>query len=784
MKNSFRLFQVVGIFVFLFSNAFAQTQPTISYQGVLQNNGSPVNGPQTMKILIYVSATGGTALYSETQTDTLTNGLFNISIGSVTPLLPTLDFRKQYYLAVSVNGGAETSPRSLVSFAPYAFRALISDTASYAAKATVANGLSSGAVNSVNGETGTVTVSGANGITVSNSPPNIVIGSTGVQSLNTQGGKLTLVGAGGTTITDTGSVLTIRSATFTGGTGVQAVQNSDGSITIANGSGPIVTISLAQQSATNGQALVWNGSAWKPATISGSSGVDSIKDLQDCRDDGSSVYIGAGSGVNNSGKDMNVALGIGAMHANTTGTDNVAIGDSALTTNTIGSSVVAIGKNALAKYNFANSVNYGELAIGTGAEQNMSVGYSYNTAIGFQALSQNTIGAVNTAVGYQAMAFSTTKGNNGFGYNQAFGYQALANDTGFYNCAFGSTAMMDNTSGSGNCAFGSTALGTGRTGSFNTAIGFGAMVHNDSGSFNVAVGAAALFIPLERSHIVAIGDSALYNNGTSQPNQLVPAGGDSAMANTAVGAEALRTNGTGSYNTATGYQALYSNSVGYRNTSVGYEALNSNVTGSDNTAVGSSAGTSTSLNNTTTLGSGAQATASNEVVLGNGNVTSFYCQGAYAATTANSANLVVTASGQIMRSTSSARYKTNIRDLDFNADAIYNLRPVSYTSKLDGKPYFGLVAEDVAKVFPELAEYARAKDVIPGSTSEELIPDAVKYPMLSVLLLQELKKEHEKGRNEERQLENQSSELKSEAATIANLERRIETLESSQKSRP
>jgi hypothetical protein len=115
--------------------------------------------------------------------------------------------------------------------------------------------------------------------------------------------------------------------------------------------------------------------------------------------------------------------------------------------------------------------------------------------------------------------------------------------------------------------------------------------------------------------------------------------------------------------------------------------------------------------------------------------------------------MVVTSTGQIMRSTSSARYKTNIHDLDINTDRIYDLRPVSYTSKIDGKEYFGLVAEDVAKVLPDLAEYAKAKDVIPGSTSDAVIPDAVKYPLLSVLLLEELKKQKQINADIERRLE-------------------------------
>ena len=63
---------------------------------------------------------------------------------------------------------------------------------------------------------------------------------------------------------------------------------------------------------------------------------------------------------------------------------------------------------------------------------------------------------------------------------------------------------------------------------------------------------------------------------------------------------------------------------------------------------------------------------------------------------------------------------------------------------------------------------ARTKDVIPGSTSEALIPHAVKYPMLSVLLLEELKKKHARSGEQEK--------------INADLERRLEALEAAQKS--
>jgi hypothetical protein len=377
-----------------------------------------------------------------------------------------------------------------------------------------------------------------------------------------------------------------------------------------------------------------------------------------------------------------------------------------------------------------------------------------DVAVGGSSLPNNTSGSQNVAIGYFAL---------------------LANTVGSDNVAVGSNAMA---SAAGDSTYGNTACGA-RTlaglvygGNFNTALGFEAGNNCGTGTSNVAVGVDALNGNIAPSYLIAIGDSALFHNGTGSTVQVL----DSATCNTAIGSKSLVTNINGSYNTATGFHSLYDNLNGYRNTALGYVALNQNVSGNDNTAIGDSTGpTSSALNNTTTLGSGARATVSNEVVIGNGSVTSLYCQGAYAATTANSANLYVSSSGQIMRSTSSARYKTNIHDLDINTDKLYDLRPVSYTSKIDGKEYFGLVAEEVAKVLPELAEYAKSKDVIPGSTSEEVIPDAVKYPMLSVLLLEELKKEHAKSEAQEKQLDEQKE-------INANLERRMEALEAEQKS--
>jgi microcystin-dependent protein len=105
----------------LCSTAYAQVPPRINYQGVLTNSsGTPINATVSMVLKLYNVSSGGTALYSETQTVTVTNGVFNLLIGSVTPL--TLPFDVQYYLGITVGTDPEMAPRQPLASVPYAIR--------------------------------------------------------------------------------------------------------------------------------------------------------------------------------------------------------------------------------------------------------------------------------------------------------------------------------------------------------------------------------------------------------------------------------------------------------------------------------------------------------------------------------------------------------------------------------------------------------------------------------------------------------------------------------------
>jgi hypothetical protein len=190
----------------------AQVPRTISYQGILADNlGNYVpDGNHTLQLSLYEQATGGSSVYTETQSVPVVRGVFNAIIGSVTLLPMTLSFDRAYFLGVSVDGGAELAPRTPLTAVPYAMRAAV---------ATVAEGLApnaTGVVTSVNGANGTVQ----------------------------------LVGGGTTSINRSGSTITISSS-GSGGVGMQGLQNTDGSIDITNPSGPVGTVSVAKEGITS-----------------------------------------------------------------------------------------------------------------------------------------------------------------------------------------------------------------------------------------------------------------------------------------------------------------------------------------------------------------------------------------------------------------------------------------------------------------------------------------------------------------------------------------------------
>jgi hypothetical protein len=110
--------------------ASADISPYISYQGVMRDDVGNVvpDGDYVTVFAIYDTATGGTALWAESQTVSTTDGIFNVHLGSVEPLTP-LAFDASYWLGISIDGGAELTPRTELTSAPYAQRARYADAA-------------------------------------------------------------------------------------------------------------------------------------------------------------------------------------------------------------------------------------------------------------------------------------------------------------------------------------------------------------------------------------------------------------------------------------------------------------------------------------------------------------------------------------------------------------------------------------------------------------------------------------------------------------------------------
>jgi len=444
------------------------------------------------------------------------------------------------------------------------------------------------------------------------------------------------------------------------------------------------------------------------------------------------------------------AEGTQALQSLTTGAGNTGVGFRALFADTTGSFNTGLGAGTLV-LNQADS----NTAVGALALLLNTTGFQ-NTAVGTAALLNNTIGNGNTATGNNAL-FSNTEGN--------------------FNTAIGGAALVSNTTGAGNTATGTLALDANTTGSLNTATGFAALQSNTTGGNNTAMGAGALNFNTLGHENTAIGQIALQNNTEGAFNT---ATGQGALAsntigvnNTASGAGALFLNNTGGSNTAIGFQALNNNTVGGSNTVIGHGAMFNNLTGSNNTAIGNVA-----LHNSHTSGSigrGFQAglnvtNASNVICIGNfGADVSDSCfigniRGV-ATHMADAIPVVIDSLGQLGTQSSSNRFKKDIKPMDGTSNSILELKPVTfhYNGDIKDTPQFGLIAEEVEKINPNLV----VRD-------KEGKPYTVRYDAVNAMLLNEFLKEHKKTEQLEATVAGLVATVKEQATQIQKVSAQLE----------
>ncbi len=340
-----------------------------------------------------------------------------------------------------------------------------------------------------------------------------------------------------------------------------------------------------------------------------------------------------------------------------------------------------------------------------------------------EALNLGTTGSNNTAHGW----FSLFRNTTGLSHT-ADGFQALySNTTGSANTAIGASALLSNTTGFGNTAIGGLPLFSNTEGDDNTALGNGALFSNTTGSENTAVGFQALVANTTRD------------------------------SNTAVGSQALLTNTTGTNNTAVGAHALFNNVNGANNTALGIAAL-ATATGSGNVGLGDSAG-------------GFVTTANHVICIGSfgQNVSDSCFIGNIAFQPSEGVPVLIDATDKLGTPISSGRFKDDIRPMAEASEALFAFKPVTfhYKKEIDpkGKSQFGLVAEDVEKVNPDLV--VRDKEGKPYS---------VRYDQVNAMLLNEFLKEHKTVQKQQSKIDKQEATIAELKSTVAQQQRGMKML--------
>ena len=340
------------------------------------------------------------------------------------------------------------------------------------------------------------------------------------------------------------------------------------------------------------------------------------------------------------------------------------------------------------------------------------------------------------------------------------------------NTAEGQSALLNLTSGTFNTAIGFLSLSGLKEGNFNTglgagtllfnvadentATGAGALLSNTTGNSNTANGAFALFSNIDGTFNTATGDRVLFSN-TAGSN------------NVGNGATALSSNTVGSDNTADGAFALVNNVTGNFNAADGTNALVHNTTGSNNIAVGFSAGDNlTTGDNNIDIGAEGVADESNTIRIGAAQRGTFIAgiRGAKTAN-ANAIPVLIDSAGQLGTLSSSRRFKKEIKPMNKTSEGILDLKPVTFHYRGDATntPQFGLIAEEVAEVNPNL--------VVRDNNGEIY---TVRYEAVNAMLLNEFIKEHRKAQDQGASIAQLKSTVAKQEAAIVQQQKRMEVL--------
>jgi hypothetical protein len=349
--------------------------------------------------------------------------------------------------------------------------------------------------------------------------------------------------------------------------------------------------------------------------------------------------LGFGSSAN-----VNIGIGVRSLY-NTIGNYNIALGVEASTLGINTSNTLAIGEHSL--YNNLSSNNLGMGYYALGSSTSTTAG-SFVTGTTYQILSIGStnftlIGAASNTVG---LNFVATGAGTGTG-------QALAMITGGNNVAIGNNSLSKNTTGIRNTAIGVSALNNNTWGDDNLAIGQNSLVNSFS-SRNLAIGTRGLELNNFGQENIAIGTLAGVNNYSGDNNIYIGVCAKSSITATSIvigRVYEIRTIGTTNF---TLYGAA-NNSIGTIFTAtalgLGSGTVTELITGYSNIFIGDEAGNSNQQNksafNSIAIGRNVFTTTSNQVVLGDENITQTILSGVITKRTLDTAPATATSTGTL-----------------------------------------------------------------------------------------------------------------------------------------
>ena len=464
----------------------------------------------------------------------------------------------------------------------------------------------------------------------------------------------------------------------------------------------------------------------------------------------------------------NTAAGVSALHfnhagnnntgmgrhalRNTTGNDNAALGFAAGLNATTGSNNIYVGTNVVGEAGESNTMYLGRVGTQT---KTVIAGVRGTGVVGGEMVLVDSAGrfgsgpvatGANTVGTGEVIDGSLGPADVGFNYAASASKGGPASDLACAGCVAASEVSFSFASLAGNTFTGTQTINAGNLDLDPSGAAAGSILKNgvrflhDAGVSSTFLGVNAGTLTVTGANNVGVGAGALGAVGTGSSNIGVGAGTLAGLTvgqdNTAIGDGALAAIVNAIGNTAVGSGALaaVTGASAGTNTAVGRDALGALTSGGGNTVIGSSAGSllTTGTNNIYVDNAGA-ASESLTTRIGDTQSRAFMA-GIRGRTTGNADAIpvLIDSAGQLGTVSSSRRFKEDIHDMGHASERLLQLRPVTfrYTQPFaDGaKPIqYGLIAEDVAEVFPELV--ARDAD---GRI------ETVHYQKLDVLLLNEL----------------------------------------------